>query len=158
MRLTELDIGIVEEIVRQAHDIEQIYLLNGHRDPHVVAKGVMAAANFSWVAWADGRPTTVFGAVELHKGIWQIYMLTTPAFKKIAIPLTRFLKRSVVPILFDQLGCRRLEGLFHEDNVFIHRWVEGFGAKKEFVKESYAPDGKAYFGYVLRRQSTNPTK
>jgi hypothetical protein len=158
LRLTELDYGIVLEIVRQAHDIEQIFTLNGHRDPGAVAKGVMAAANFSWVAWADGKPTAVFGAIEIHKGVWQIYMLTTTAFPKIAIPLTRFLKRIMVPMLFDDLGCRRLEGFFHQDNTFIHRWVEGFGATKEFVKKHYAPDGADYVGYVLQRQSTNSTK
>ena len=158
MRLTELDYGVVLEIVKQAHDLEQIFTLNGHRDPGAVAKGVMTAANFSWVAWADGKPTAVFGALEIHKGVWQIYMLTTPDFRKIAIPLTRFLKRIMVPTLFEQLGCHRLEGFFHEDNTFIHRWVEGFGAKKEFVKENYGPDGATYLGYVLRRQSTNPTK
>lgn len=158
MRLTELDYGVVLEIVRQAHDLEQVFVLNGHRDPALVAKGVMAAANFSWVAWADGKPVAVFGAIEIHKGVWQIYMLTTPAFPKIAISLTRFLKRVMVPTLFDDLGCRRLEGFFHEANTFIHRWVEGFGARKEFVKENYAPDGAAYVGYVLQMQSTNPTK
>ncbi|WP_145670184.1 hypothetical protein [Bradyrhizobium stylosanthis] len=135
--------------MKQAHDLEQIYVLNGHRDPGVLAKVIMAAANFSWVAWGEGKPIAVFGAVEQHKGVWQIYMLTTPDFRKIAIPLTRFLKRTMVPILFDELGCRRLEGFFHEDNVFIHRWVEGFGAKREYVKEGYAPDGKAYFGYAI---------
>lgn len=149
MRLTELSIGVVEEIVRQAHDLEQIYLLNGHRDPHAVAKSVMAAANFSWVAWADGKPVTVFGALEVHKGVWQTYLLTTPEFRKIAIPLTRFAKRTVMPLLFDTLGARRLEALLHEDNVFIHRWVEALGAKREYVKPNYAPDGAAYYGYAI---------
>lgn len=158
MRLTEIDYGVVLEIARQAHDIEQIFTLNGHRDPGAIAKSVMVAANFSWVAWADGKPITVFGALETHKGIWHTYLLTTSDFRKIAVPLTRFVKRTVMPVLFDQLGARRLEAVLHEDNVFIHRWVEALGARKEFVKEQYAPDGKAYYGFVVTKQSTNPTK
>jgi hypothetical protein len=157
MKLSELNHSVVFEIVRQAHDIEQIYTLHGHRNPFVITNNVMAAANFAWVAWADDKPTTVFGAVPIHAGVWSTFLLTTPDFKKLAIPLTRFAKRTVVPTLFEKIGAHRLEAVLHEKNTHIHRWVEALGARKEFVKERYAPDGSAYYGYVLHNQSTKPT-
>lgn len=148
MNLSELNHGVVHEIVCQAHDLEEIYALNGHRDPHVITNNVMAAANFAWVAWADGKPVSVFGATETHAGVWHAFLLTTPDFKKIAIPLTRFAKRTVVPTLF-QIGAHRIEALLHEKHVFIHRWVESLGAKREFVKQGYAADGSAYYGFAI---------
>lgn len=157
MRLSELNHGVVFEIVRQAHDLEEIYALHGHRDPHAITNTVMAAANFSWVAWADGQPVSVFGATRVHEGVWSAYLLTTPEFRKIAIPLTRFAKRTVVPTLWG-LGAHRIEAFLHEKHVFIHRWVEALGAHKEFVKENYAPDGSDYFGFVLHKPIDKPDK
>ncbi|WP_208830140.1 hypothetical protein [Bradyrhizobium neotropicale] len=156
MRLSNLDYGVVLQIVENAHDIEQIYTLHGHRDPAVIANSVMAAANFSWVAWADGAPVTVFGAREIYDGVWHTYLLTTADFRKIALPLTKFAKRTVVPTLFEKIGAHRLEAFLHEDNVFIHRWVEALGARREFVKENFSRDGKAYFGYAICKGTIDP--
>ncbi|MGZ5923512.1 MAG: hypothetical protein ACXWK2_02955 [Rhizomicrobium sp.] len=149
MRLSELNHDVVFHIVRQAHDIEQIYTLHGHRNPFLVTNAVMAAANFAWVAWVDDEPTTVFGATQVHDGVWNTFLLTTANFGKLALPLTRFAKRTVVPTLFGQLGVHRLEAFLHEKNTHIHRWVETLGARREFVKEGYSRDGAAYYGYAI---------
>lgn len=155
MRLSNLEYGVVYAVVTHAQDLEQIYILQGVRDPVPIVRAVMAAANFSWVAWADGRPVAVFGAAPLQDDVWQAYTLATTEFGKVALPLTKFIKRTVLPTLFGEIGVHRLECLLHEANTDIHRWSELLGFRKEFVKENHAPDGAAYYGYSI---STNPTK
>jgi hypothetical protein len=78
--------------------------------------------------------------------------LTTDKFPKIAIPLTRFAKKTVVPTLSNELGAHRLQVDLHEANTFIHRWVETLGGRKEGVKERYAPDGSNYLTFVLLKE------
>lgn len=148
MKLSELSHETVFHIVRQAHDIEQIYTLHGHRNPFLVTNAVMAASNFAWVAWVGDEPVTVFGAQPIHDGVWSTFLLTTPEFGKLALPLTRFAKRTVVPKLWE-LGAHRLEAFLHEKNTHIHRWVEALGAHREGVKERYSRDGSAYFQYAI---------
>lgn len=155
MRLSKLEYGVAYDVVTHAHDLEQIYTLRGDRDPVPIVRNVMAAANFSWVAWHGGRPVALFGAAPLRGGVWQAYTLATPEFGKVVAPLTRFIKRTVIPTLFNEVGVHRLECLLHQDNRGIHRWAGMLGFQKEFVKERYAPDGAAYHGYCI---STNPTK
>ncbi len=154
MNLTPLSHDVVFYIVNRAHDIEEIYTLQGHRNPFVVTNGAMANRDFGWVAWAGEEPVAVFGGAPIHAGVWQMFLMATPQFPKVALGLTRFAKRQVVPKLFGELGAHRLQCDLHEKHTFVHRWVEGFGARREGVMAGYAPDGADYFRYALVRERT----
>ena len=150
MRLTNLDHGAVLHVAHNAIDREEIYALIGERNPFLVMNAAMAQRNFSWLAWHDDQPVAVFGGSEALKGIWQMYLFATPLFPKVALGLTRFAKREVVPRLFGEIGAHRLQADLHEKHVYAHRWLETLGAKRESVRAGYAPDGADYFHYVLR--------
>lgn len=149
MRLTDLTHEAVHHVVTRAHDLEDVYTLHGHRDPFIVTYGAMTYRNFAWVAW-DDEPIAVFGGAPIHAGCWQMFLLATPEFGKVALPLTRFAKREVVPRLW-ALGAHRLQCDLHEKRALVHRWVEGFGARREGTMWGYAPDGSNYFRYTLVR-------
>jgi len=145
-------------VVNRAHDLEEIYTLQGHRDPFLITNAAMAYQNFGWVAWAD-EPAAVFGAAPIHAGVWNVFLLATAQFPKVMLGLTQFAKRTVVPKLFDELGAHRLQCDLHEKHKFVHRWVElSFGAWREGVMENYAPDGADYFRYVLSKPLDRKTR
>lgn len=152
MRLTHLVHGPVLHVVANAHDIEEIYTLAGHRNPFVVMNAAMAYQNFAWLAWDGEEPVAVFGGSEVHAGVWQMFLMATAAFPKVALGLTRFAKREVVPRLFGELRAHRLQCDLHEKHVFVHRWVEAFGASREGEMRGYAADGATYLRYVLTKQ------
>lgn len=152
MRLSQLDHAAVLHVVARAHDLEEVYTLNGHRNPFIVMNGIMAHASFAWLVWDGDEPCTVFGAAPGNAGVYKAFLLTTDRFPKIALPLTRFVKRTVIPTLFGDLNAHRLEADLHEKHTHIHRWVEALGAERESVRKQLAPDGSDYFHYALLRQ------
>lgn len=150
MNLTPLEHGAAFHVVRHAHDLEDIYTLQGHRNPWLILNAVMAYQDFGWVAWAGEVPAAVFGAMPHHAGCWQVFLMATADFPKVMLGLTRFARREVVPQIWD-LGGHRIQCDLHEGKVAVHRWVEGFGAVREARFERYAPDGAAYVRYALTK-------
>jgi hypothetical protein len=146
MRLEKPTAGAVDFIVRNAHDLEEAYTLHGHRQPEVFTYAIMAQP-LCFVAWAD-KPVAAFGGSEIHKGVWQMFLTATKDFPQVALGLTRFAKRQLVPNL--GTSAHRLQCDLHEKHAFVHRWVETFGATRESVKKHYASDGSNYFHYVLK--------
>lgn len=147
MRFQEPTAGAVDFIVRNAHDLEEAFTLYGHRDVSAFVFAIMAQP-LRYMVVAD-EPVAVFGGCEIHKGVWQVFLTATKDFPKVALGLTRFAKRQLVPML-GTWGAHRLQCDLHEKHVFVHRWVETFGAKRESVKEHYAADGSNYFHYALK--------
>lgn len=151
MRLASMTHATVFHVVTRAVDIQEVSLLAGGYDPFRITNAAMGYANFGWVAWGEDEPIAVFGGLPVHAGVWQMFLMTTREFPKVALGLTKFAKRTVVPKLFGEIGAHRLQCDLHEKHTFVHRWVEGFGAKREGVMEGYAPDGAAYYRYVLSK-------
>lgn len=133
----------------RARDAEEIYALRFEDNPFLIMNEVMVQRHFAWVAWHDGRPTTVFGAAQKHPGVFQMFAFGTDDFNNIAKPLTRFLKKTVVPTLFGELGAHRLEADSHEKHTQAHRWLRWFGARQEGVKRRYGRDGSDYYTFAL---------
>ena len=152
MRLTTLERAPVDSVVRRAHDLEEVFALRGHHNVSLLVDNVMAHASFAWLAWDEQQPTAVFGAAPAGiDGIWSTFLLTTPDFGKIALPLTRFVKKGVIPVLFGELRARRLQADLHEKHVHIHRWVKTLGAKEEGPMAQWSPDGSTYLRFALCR-------
>jgi hypothetical protein len=81
--------------------------------------------------------------------LFQMFAFGTDDFNNIAKPLTRFLKKTVVPTLFGELGAHRLEADSHEKHTQAHRWLRWFGARQEGVKRRYGRDGSDYYTFAL---------
>lgn len=153
MRLSALESGAVECVVREAHDIEDIFALHGHRNLRMIVDAVMAQAAFAWLAWDGDAPVTVFGASQTAvPAVWSTFLLTRPSFGRVAIPLTRFVKKAVIPVLFGDLHARRLQADLHEKHIHIHRWVKALGAVEEGRMKDYSPCGD-YLRFALCRSS-----
>lgn len=134
----------------RAIDKDEIYGLRFHKNPFLITNEVMAQSQFCWVAWQNEKPAAVIGATETHPGCWQVFCFGTDEFPKVALALTRFVRRTMLPVLFGELGARRLEADSLCSHTEAHRWLEGFGAKRESIKEAYSEAGD-YFTFALCR-------
>lgn len=151
MILTHCEHDTVLYVARnmRERDHEEIYNLRWDANPFTIVNDVMANPNFSWVGGHDGRPVAVFGGMPHHPGVWSMYCFATDDFPKVALGITRFMKRIVVPKMFGEMGIHRLQCDSHEKHVQAHRWLRLFGARQEGVKWKYGRDGANYFTFTL---------
>lgn len=151
MRLSTLERSAVEHVAAHAHDLEEVFALHGHRNLKIIVDSIMSQASFSWLAWDEDEPIAVFGAFPSGTpGVWMTFLLTTPQFGRIALPLTKFIRKGIIPVLFGELNVRRLQADLHEKHVHIHRWVKTLGAEEEGRMKGYSPDGD-YLRFALCR-------
>lgn len=169
MLLTAPDHASVLYVVAnmRAIDKHEIYNLRHHENPFHIVNEVMARPEMTWVAWTAGepsllvapKPAVVFGGIEAHPGVWQIHCFGTDDWPKLAIPLTRFVKRTMLPMLFGEFNAHRLEADSIASHVEAHRWMEICGAHREGVKKARGRDRSDYFTYViLGLDAPNQTK
>lgn len=160
MILTHCSHDTVLHVVKnmRERDKEEIYNLRFDDNPYTILNDVMAQSNFAWVAWVDDRPTAVFGGAPTHPGVWSMFCFATDEFPRLALGLSRFAIKTVVPTLFGEIGAHRLQCDSHERHVSAHKWLKLLGAEREAVKVGYGRDGANYYSFVIRsKKSTNPT-
>lgn len=159
MNLSHCTEGTVTHVVEnmRASDKQEIYGLRHSEDPRLVVRDVMAMSNFAWVGWLDSKPHAVFGGGEVRPGVWSMFAFATDEFPRLALGLTRFAKRSVLPMVFGRLGAHRLQCESHESHTSAHKWLELLGAHRESILKGYGKDGSNYHQFVVLKQSTNPT-
>ena len=87
----------------RAADCEEIYPLLHDPSPDELARRVMSAPIYCWLA-ADPHPIAVFGMFEVRPKAWTAFAFATDDFPKVASEMTRFLIRKVKPHLFNDLG------------------------------------------------------
>lgn len=153
MILTAPDPGTVFHIVSHMREIDrdEIYGVRHHEDPARVTMEIMTRPEMTWVAWHAGLPAVVLGGVETCPGVWSIHCFGTDAWPKLALPLTRFVRKSMLPLLFDQFKAHRLEADSIETHVEAHRWMELCSATREGVKRKRGRHGEDYFTYAIVR-------
>lgn len=160
MRLSHCTEACVWDVVEnmRERDKEEIYGLRQSEDPRFVVHDVMAMANFSWVAWLDDMPQAVFGGGEVRPGVWSMFAFATDKFPRLALGLTRFAKKTVIPTLFNELGAHRLQCESHEKHASAHRWLKSLGADCEAVKRGFGKDGSNYLEFVILKPVDKPDK
>jgi hypothetical protein len=156
MILSECTHDTVLHVARNMRDRdrEEIYNVRWDDNPFTIVNDVMARREFSWVAWRDQMPCAVIGGMLVHPGVWSMYCFATDDFPRVAIGLTRFAGKTLVPTLFDKVGAHRLQCDSHEKHVDAHRWLSTFGAELESVKRAYGRDGADYFTFAIVRPLT----
>jgi len=134
-------------------DKKEIYAVRWTDDPKEIARDCAAYGRFGWIAWHGGEPVAVVGAVPVHPGVWSVYMFATDCFRQIAISLTKFVRRVIIPALVDT-GAHRAECASMEGHAEAHRWLELLGATREgSPMMEYGKDGENFIRFVWRRES-----
>ena len=129
----------------RAADAEEIYAVRHDDDPVSLA---MAAATRGPMAWAagDGEPIACLGAIEIWPGVWEAWMFATDAFPRVGKPLTRFVKRGMMPAV-KRLGAHRVQAHSIEGHAVAHKWLERLGAKFERVVPRFGKNGEDFRVY-----------
>lgn len=153
MRITVPDHGAVFHVVRnmRAIDRTEIFGIRNHENPFLVTQEVMTRPEMTWVMWHGDEPAVVLGGVEMWRGVWSIHCFGTDNWSRLAVPLTRFVKKTMVPLLVDRFNAHRLEADSHEAHTEAHRWMELCGATREGVKRGRGKDGSDYHTFAITR-------
>tara|TARA_Y100001963_G_scaffold93280_1_gene128407 strand:- start:616 stop:1095 length:480 start_codon:yes stop_codon:yes gene_type:complete len=145
--VTYADAAYVSRRLRKWDEKEIMPLLRG--GPEDLAM-LSASSNYGRVALCDGVPVAVFGATETKPTIWQVFMFATDKWPKVALTVTRHIKKVMIPILYDA-GANRAECRSHSEYIWAHKWLKCLGAKQESVLPEYGPKRETYVSYVWLR-------
>lgn len=155
MRLTDLSVDAVlhvAENMRQA-DKDEIYCGRWTDSPYDLATDVVSAGGVSMVAWSGEDPIAVVGAVPVTPTLWSVLMFATDRLPEIGLPLTRFLKRTMVQTIFSpSVGGLRAECRSAVGHTEAHRWLELIGFKREALLRAVGKNGEDFYLYGF----TNP--
>ncbi len=106
----------------------------------------IAADNFmvpgpKWVIKADDQPIAVGGYVQLRKGVWQDYMLTTPAaFITHWFGVTRICRR-IMNAMLQSGQAHRLQCIALASRTDVFSWYSTLGMKQEGTLHGYCANG-----------------
>lgn len=118
---------------------EEIFALQFGDDEEALAKSIVD--NFGpvcAVAWGD-NPIAVVGASEVRPGVWETFMFATDDLDTIMLPLTRFIKRELIPLV-QRLGAHRMETRALSSHFPAIRWLRSLGAQQETILEKFGRD------------------
>lgn len=146
-----LDVLYITHHLRE-WDRKELFATRFDDDPDRLAMDVMGWGPYWWVAGGevDGREKAiaVVGATQTWPGMWSVGMFATDDFPKIGLPLTRFVKRVMIPLIVQQ-GIRRGECRSIEGHDMAHRWLEVLGAKRQGEPlKGYGKGGETFFTYA----------
>lgn len=98
-------------------------------------------------AYAAGSPAAVGALIEGRPNVVTLMFFATDAMAGIAIPLTRFIRKSVFPLYRDD-GVHRIECISIDGHGEAHRWIEILGLKREAVFQGYGKHGEAFHQFA----------
>jgi len=126
-------------------DKTEIYATRWNDDPADIATDSCECGDFAWIAY-NPEPVAIIGAVPIHPGVWSVFMFATDKFSNIAISLTKYAKRVIIPSLANA-GAHRLECKSMEGHTVAQKWLEFIGARPETVLENYGRNGEDFILY-----------
>lgn len=156
------DISYVSQRMREADMREARCLdLDGRVDCHAMVR----IASDAFTAYYRGRPTFVFGTVEVLPGVRQLFGFGTDATLRVMPAVTWFTESYWLPELYNQ-RVRRIQAIVPTTNDASLKWLEGFGMFRECVMHDYAVNGtpmvqlaftlKEFATHVLLQEESRP--
>lgn len=156
MRLAKLnhsDLLYVADNMRE-WDRREVFATRWDDDASGLCDAIIAGGEFGWVAGQD-LPVAAFGAIPTWQGNWQVWMFATDRWPEVALGVTRFIKKVMIPAL-EESGCHRAECRSMEGHDVAHRWLESLGADKESELPHYGRNGETFYLYRWTRPITQP--
>lgn len=149
-KLNLLDVAYVCRNLRAA-DQREIFATRRADDPDALAVEIIRYwGPVGWVA-ADGpRPVALIGATETWPGVWSAWMMATEEFPVVALGLTKWVKRAMMPGLVD-LGAVRCEARSIDGHDHAHRWLRMLGAVQEARLRRYGRNGEDFLVFRFDR-------
>jgi hypothetical protein len=132
----------------RAADRQEIYSLYDVETPFLITQGVMSQPEVAFLAGRE-RPIAVFGAMKLRATTWAAFCFATDEFPKVALEVTKYIRKVIQPDLFLSRGARRVEADSHFQHIQAHKWLRLLGAEQEGVRREYNKHGEPYITFAL---------
>ncbi len=115
------------------------------RDEHFVQLSYLAAAErgISFMACHRGEPVAVVGMVMMWDGVAAVWMVATDKWQTVALPLTRWAKKTIIPLMKDA-GIHRAQCWSMSGHDVAHGWLKRLGATEECASPGYGRDGQTF--------------
>lgn len=139
------DVTYVAKRMRPHDTAERLACSHGD-DPVGAAVGFLAAPHLAVTVW-KGTPIAVVGVVFPHPGVASTIFFATDQFRHVALATTRFLRRTLFPILIST-GIHRLQ-CCSMDNGGGNAWILSFGARREAQLKAYGRNQEDFTLYTL---------
>lgn len=154
--ICDLELLQIVENMRQ-QDFDEIFCTRWNCNPLELVHDLMAVINrpssITRVACLDGRPVAVIGAVEPWPGLWDVWCFGTNDFDKVALSLTKYVRRIFIPTMLERglrrAHCRSMVG--HDKS---HAWLRELGAEPEDERSlpNWGRFGEDFVMFVWHRE------
>jgi hypothetical protein len=124
-------------------------MLRWDNDPEALAADLWTVAGPSAYTVVLDRPVYVGGAVNTHPGVWRLWGFATPEWPKIAVPLTKWVRRFMIPAVF-KCGAHRCESHTLRGNDKVEGWLRLLGGQMESVMRGYGRGGEDVAVYAWK--------
>lgn len=127
----------------RTQDKREIFATRFDSEPEDLLQSTMALKDTSWIVYDDNEPIAVFGIMPIAPDVWTAYAFATDRFHKIAIGLTRFIKKGILPSLL-ATGAKQVQALVWTEYHQARKWLAGFGAREEAVIPNLGKGGEDF--------------
>ena len=134
----------------RALDAEEIFPLTWSGKPEDLAALTIAAGGISTVALSGGAPVAAYGAYLSRPLCWTVWMFATDRWSEVALPVTRDIRRRMMPLMLEG-GAVRADCWSMDGHDVAHRWLEVLGAVREASIEDHGPTRKTFHCYSWTR-------
>jgi hypothetical protein len=146
---TLVDIREVALNMRE-RDLEEFSAVYAADTRHEIAN--VLGDRYGWrtdiiVAKQDDVPVAVGGVMELRPNVLTLFFLATPAFDRIVLPLSRYIKWRLFPPLIEA-GVHRIEAVTLDTYTEMHRWLELLGLSREATHPCFGKRRETFATYA----------
>lgn len=111
-------------------DADECFAFVGHKNPFRLANECSGSTDLSWIGTIEGEPVSYLGLTPIDETTWQAASFGTERWPEIVKPLTRFIRRYVMPMMLAGPGdIVQADSLI--THIEAHRWMDGLGARPE---------------------------
>jgi hypothetical protein len=133
-------------------DRREIFATRWDDDPAALADDCFRGGEFSYLFGTE-RPIGIIGAIPLWRGVWSVYMFATDEFLQVGLPLTKWVRRVMIPALTEDMGCHRAQCHSIEGHTDAQRWLEANGVHREAPARGYGRNGEDFWVYAWTRRA-----
>lgn len=119
-------------------------------DPAALARDLWTGRGPGAYSVSIERPVYAGGYINTHPGVWRLWGFATPEWPRIAVGLTKWVKRFMLPAIF-KTGAHRVESFVLDGQPDVEGWLRLLGGRKEAVLSGFGRKGENVISYVWGR-------
>lgn len=144
------DVLFVAQNMRDS-DREEIFATQWTDTPEELANNVVHSGAFRWGAYVDDIPVAMIGAQPRWPGVWTAWAFGTRDWPKVALTLTRHVRRFMIPALMNH-GALRVDAYALASHDTSRAWLARLGATPGNPLDKWGRNGETFVAYSWLRK------